>query len=146
MIDETNNNPSFFFWNSDFIEFQFSSPLFEATSLIENIIERNQEQRTITDLSYNTEEKENYDFSLPINGCENTEGNQSHSQDKIPKRRKPFMIITERKMKPDAIVKRINCLFFNWLIRKVNSIAKGVKFNKLSKKTVKAIKKKRCLK
>lgn len=62
---------------------------------------------------------------------------------KVSNTKKPiFFIITERKLKPDAIFKKINKAFYNWIIIQLNKAIKNeFKFIKVSKELIKTIKK-----
>lgn len=144
------NNDFYFSWDylseksNELIPQDYS--LFEDSNLY-NVVGENDE---VTQDPLANDHSKNNEFILPnmrtvsdetmsklTNGIEVL---WTKTQRKISKRENPFIIITERKLFPDAIQKKIFRRFYKWLIENISK-TKHMKFNKLSKDTIKKIKK-----
>lgn len=70
----------------------------------------------------------------------NSTSSNVQTDQKGKKRKSPFYILTERKLKADAIYKKINRSFYNWVIYYLNTLSLScIRFTKLSKVLIKTI-------
>lgn len=96
-------------------------------------------ESNINSSSYSTENNKT-ETQVPL--CDIDNPNHSYHNRHLNERKLFFFILTERKMKPDAILKKVNISFYSWVYKYLNKISPtGLSFIKFSENIIKTVKK-----